>query len=113
MAAKKAKSKREKIVLECTECKSRNYSTTKNKANDPERKELQKNCDFTNSMEEKARIQEEIQKISKKINKSWLELAQLEDEIEDRRYTLINNLKAEKDKSVSVSKIFELEWNIH
>ena len=44
MAGKKSKSKREKIVLECTECKSRNYSTTKNKANDPERKELNKYC---------------------------------------------------------------------
>ena len=44
MAAKKSKSKREKIVLECTECKSRNYSTTKNKANNPERLELKKFC---------------------------------------------------------------------
>ena len=42
--AKKAKTKREKIILECTECKNRNYSTTKNKANDPERKELNKYC---------------------------------------------------------------------
>ena len=44
MAGKKAKSKREKIILECTECKSRNYNTTKNKANNPERLELKKFC---------------------------------------------------------------------
>ena len=78
-----------------------------------ERKELQMTCDFTNSVEEKAKIQEQIHKLSKKINTSWVELAQLEDEIEDRRYTLINNLKAEKDKSVSVKKLFEVELNIH
>lgn len=42
--AKKAKSKREKIILECTECKNRNYNTTKNKANDPDRLELKKFC---------------------------------------------------------------------
>lgn len=78
-----------------------------------ERKELQMTCDFTNSVDEKARIQEQIHKLSKKINKSWVELAQLEDEIEDRRYKLINNLKAEKDKSVSVDKLFEVELRIH
>lgn len=42
--AKKAKTKREKIILECTECKNRNYNTTKNKANNPERLELNKFC---------------------------------------------------------------------
>lgn len=74
-----------------------------------ERKELQISCDLTSSVDEKAKIQEEIHKLSKKINKSWIELAQLEDEIEDRRYTLINNLKAEKDKSINVIKLFETE----
>jgi len=44
MAGKKAKTKREKIILECTECKNRNYNTTKNKANDPERLEIKKYC---------------------------------------------------------------------
>lgn len=42
--AKKAKTKREKIILECTECKTRGYNTTKNKANDPDRLELKKYC---------------------------------------------------------------------
>lgn len=44
MASKKAKSKRETIILECTECKNRNYNTSKNKANDPDRLELRKYC---------------------------------------------------------------------
>ena len=44
MASKKAKSKRETIILECTECKNRNYNTSKNKANDPDRLEIKKYC---------------------------------------------------------------------
>lgn len=35
---------REIITLACTECKRRNYTTTKNKRNDPERLELKKFC---------------------------------------------------------------------
>lgn len=34
------------INLECTECKRRNYTTTKNKQNDPNRLELKKYCPF-------------------------------------------------------------------
>jgi large subunit ribosomal protein L33 len=32
------------ITLACTECKSRNYATTKNKRNDADRIELNKYC---------------------------------------------------------------------
>ncbi|AAM25450.1 50S ribosomal protein L33 [Caldanaerobacter subterraneus] len=35
---------RVKIALVCTECKNRNYHTTKNKKNDPDRLELKKYC---------------------------------------------------------------------
>ena len=35
-----------RITLECTECKQRNYDTTKNKKNDPDRIELKKYCRF-------------------------------------------------------------------
>ena len=34
------------ITLECTECKQRNYTTTKNKKNTPERLEIKKYCRF-------------------------------------------------------------------
>ncbi len=37
---------RVKITLACQECKSRNYNTTKNKKNDPDRIELKKYCRF-------------------------------------------------------------------
>ena len=34
------------VMLACTECKQRNYNTTKNKRNDPDRIELMKYCKF-------------------------------------------------------------------
>ena len=37
---------RVKVTLACTECKQRNYHTTKNKKNDPDRLELRKYCRF-------------------------------------------------------------------
>ena len=38
--------KEERIIinLACSECRSRNYTTTKNKRNDPDRLELRKYC---------------------------------------------------------------------
>ena len=41
-----ANDKRVKITLACSECKQRNYDTTKNKTNKAERLELQKFCRF-------------------------------------------------------------------
>jgi large subunit ribosomal protein L33 len=37
---------RVRITLACSECKQRNYDTTKNKKNDPDRLKLQKYCRF-------------------------------------------------------------------
>ena len=37
---------REIIILECTECKHRNYTTTKEKKNTPGRFEIKKFCKF-------------------------------------------------------------------
>lgn len=42
--AKKKSQVNEKIMLACTVCKERNYPTTKNKRNNPERLELYKHC---------------------------------------------------------------------
>ena len=39
---------RQKVILECTECKQRNYNTMKNKRNNPDRMELKKYCKFCN-----------------------------------------------------------------
>lgn len=40
----KKKDVRPVITLECTECKERNYTTEKNRRNDPGRMELEKYC---------------------------------------------------------------------
>ena len=40
----KKKTIRAKITLACGECKHRNYITTKNSRNDPDRLELRKYC---------------------------------------------------------------------
>lgn len=37
---------RDIIQLQCTECKRKNYSTTKNKKNNPAKIELKKYCRF-------------------------------------------------------------------
>ena len=37
---------RNAVKLACTECKSRNYQTNKNKKNDPDRIEFNKYCKF-------------------------------------------------------------------
>ncbi|MBO7146700.1 MAG: 50S ribosomal protein L33 [Lentisphaeria bacterium] len=37
---------REIIILECTECKRRNYTSTKEKRNTPGRLEIKKFCKF-------------------------------------------------------------------
>jgi len=37
---------RVKVTLACTECSQRNYNTTKNEKNNPDRIELQKYCKF-------------------------------------------------------------------
>ncbi|HHU89211.1 MAG: 50S ribosomal protein L33 [Sphaerochaetaceae bacterium] len=36
----------EKIALQCTECKRRNYTTEKNRRNTPEKFEMSKYCPF-------------------------------------------------------------------
>ena len=77
-----------------------------------ERKELQMLCDLTNSVAEKARLQQQIQTISKKINKMWINLAEKEDKVDDKRNALINSLISEKDKNIDIKKLFELEVQI-
>ena len=40
----------DKVKLECTVCKNRNYDTTKNKKNTQERLELKKYCPVKNTL---------------------------------------------------------------
>ena len=44
--AEKKKSPVEKIALQCSECKRKNYTTEKNRRNSPNKLELMKYCPF-------------------------------------------------------------------
>lgn len=46
MASAKKKGPVEKIALQCTECKQKNYTTEKNRRNTPGKLELNKYCPF-------------------------------------------------------------------
>ena len=46
MASSKKKGPVEKIALQCTESKQKNYTTEKNRRNTPEKLELMKYCPF-------------------------------------------------------------------
>ena len=47
--ATKQQVNKERITLECTECKQRNYNMTKDKKTHPERMETKKYCKFCKS----------------------------------------------------------------
>ncbi len=40
---------RQNVILACTQCKRRNYTSKKNKRNDPDRIELMKYCKWCDS----------------------------------------------------------------
>ena len=44
--AKKGKGAQANFAIACTECKQINYTSSKNKKNDPERLEMDKYCPF-------------------------------------------------------------------
>jgi ERCC4-related helicase len=77
-----------------------------------QRTELQKKFDLSNNLEEQLEIQKSIEQISKKITKSWLQLAEAEEIVNNKKKILVTKLKQEKDKKVEVSEIFKLRFEI-
>lgn len=77
-----------------------------------ERKQYQLDYFYATNINEKSDIQEKISKISRKINRKWIELASGEDEIELKRTQMINNLKLEKNKSVNTHNLLDMEFII-
>lgn len=77
-----------------------------------QRKQLQKEADYSVNATEKASLESEINKISKTIKKLWLELADNEDEVEERRRQIISKLKAESMKTVSHDIIFKVNFEV-
>ena len=77
-----------------------------------ERRNLQKQSDMAENTSEKASIEDEILKLSKKIHDAWISLADSEDEIEIRRKDAITKLRSELMKSSSLTNIFIVSFEI-
>ena len=77
-----------------------------------QRKQLQKEADYCVNALEKIKLESEISKISKTIKKLWLELAESEDEVEEKRKEIVSKLKAESMKKTSDIIIFEVNFEV-
>lgn len=77
-----------------------------------ERKNLQKQSDIAESVNEKRQLEEEISKLSKKIKMAWLELADAEDDIEDQRKKMIKKLRDQMMKSNNISNVFIASFEV-
>ena len=77
-----------------------------------ERKRLQRESDLAENTYEKNRIEEEILSLSKKIKSSWLELASAEDDIEDKRRSMVDKLRSQMMKNSEVTNIFNASFEV-
>lgn len=77
-----------------------------------QRKNLQKESDYTTNSIEKINLESEINKISKTIKKLWLELAENEDIIDKKRKEIIQKLKAESMKKIETIKFFDMNFEV-
>lgn len=77
-----------------------------------QRKNLQKDYDYSSNSEEKVKIEAEINKISKQIKSSWLELADNEDLVEAERKKIVDKLKAQNMKTVETTNIFNMNFRV-
>lgn len=77
-----------------------------------ERKNLQKEADSSTDAFEKIKIQNEIDRISKSIKKMWLELADNEENVENKRKEIIEKLKKESMKKVSNLIFFTMPFEV-
>lgn len=77
-----------------------------------ERKNLQKQSDLVENSYEKKKIEEEILKLSKKIKKAWLDLADAEEEIEEKRKNMINKLRKQLMKKSELEQLFIISFKV-
>ena len=77
-----------------------------------QRREMQKQADYSVNAIEKINFEKEINKISKTIKQLWLELADSEDIIEIKRKEIISKLKAESIKQVNDIVYFEVPFEV-
>lgn len=77
-----------------------------------ERRNLQKQSDLAENTYEKEKIEEQIIKLSNRIKKAWLELAEAEDEIEEKRKNMIEKVKKQMQKKNSLECIFAVSFRV-
>lgn len=77
-----------------------------------QRKILQRQSDLATNVLEKQHFEEEISKLTKKIKESWINLADLEEQVENERISIIEKLKQSNAGKTSISNIFTISFEI-
>lgn len=77
-----------------------------------QRKELQRESDSCTNLKDKEAIEHQISDLSKKIKQSWLQLAMVEEELEDKRRQMIENIKKQNMKTVKTENIFTIAFEV-
>lgn len=77
-----------------------------------QRKELRKKSDLCTNFKEKELIEEEISKLTGKITKCWMNLAENEEKVEEKRKLMVDSIKKENMKTTSVQTIFTIEFEV-
>lgn len=77
-----------------------------------QRKMLQKESDQATNMVDKENIENEIQRITKRIKQSWVILAEAEEEVEEERKKMIANIRKENMKQWTNTHVFTVLFEI-
>lgn len=77
-----------------------------------QRKELRKQSDLCTNLNDKLKIEEDIAKLTSKISKSWMEIAEIEEEVENSRKTKIDSIRKENMKSSELINIFTISYEV-
>ena len=75
-------------------------------------KELNRNSKKTSSTDELLKIQTELKSLEKQKKKLRQEIFDVEDEIEDRRDNMIDEIKEKMLKSIKETPIFTVKWQL-
>lgn len=77
-----------------------------------QRKELQKLADEADNIQLREELEEKILRLSRKIKQSWLDLAMAEEEIEDQRHKMIQQLRRESSKGHYCEQIMLIQFEV-
>lgn len=77
-----------------------------------QRKILQRQSDLAVNVLEKQHFEEEISKLTNKIKESWINLADLEEKVENERAAIIDKLKKSNSGKILLSNIFTISFEI-